>query len=221
MQQWREPRSHAISPKFVYTTATKSKYGLKAFVLHDEWCVKLHGGTSQQYHYTGIYNPVTSGRTDGMPNNLADASIRLVQMFREKGQPDEDILFYLGGVYNSEFSAEFMDEAPGRPLGIAVSSTAAAANLMVSIAKAGRMIRDLLWLIELVGDNRTVEATILECHFSEEFLRSIHITKQSQSSKRFRATKTYLIPEGFAAFAHSRRASAQATIDAAVGDLYA
>src|SRR5207253_2542499 len=37
MQQWREPSSHLIRPKLIYTTAAKPNYGLKAFVVADEW----------------------------------------------------------------------------------------------------------------------------------------------------------------------------------------
>ena len=57
MQQWRDPDSHLIYPKFIYTTASKANYGLKALVVDDGWFVKIHGGTSQQYHYTGLTSP--------------------------------------------------------------------------------------------------------------------------------------------------------------------
>jgi hypothetical protein len=64
MSQWRPSESHGILPKLIFTTGRELQYGLKAFVVRDRWMVKLHGGTRQQFHYTGLHKPLRPDRLD-------------------------------------------------------------------------------------------------------------------------------------------------------------
>jgi type I restriction-modification system DNA methylase subunit len=77
MSQWRDPRSHTIQPKLIYTTARHADRGFKAFVVDEPWLCKLHGGTRQQFHYTGLNNPMKQERLDGLPNNLGEEALLL------------------------------------------------------------------------------------------------------------------------------------------------
>jgi hypothetical protein len=98
MSQWRDARSHLVDPKFVFTTGTNPEYGLKAFIIPGDWMVKLHGGESQQFHYTGLVNPLVQPDLAG-PNNLgADARV-FHDALITAGFVSEDLLFYLAGIY--------------------------------------------------------------------------------------------------------------------------
>jgi hypothetical protein len=84
MSQWREPESHAIQPKLVFTTSTNPQAGLKAFVLRDDWLVKLAAGTRQQLNYTGITNPLAPDNLSG-PNNLGSEALELFSALETHG----------------------------------------------------------------------------------------------------------------------------------------
>lgn len=221
MQQWREPRSHLIHPKLVFTTGSKPQYGLKAFVFHDEWYVKIHGGTSQQYHYTGLENPLMSDRTDGQPNNLTDDGLKLLDALNSCELPPESVLFYVAGVYNSELANEFLEEAgSGLPLGILVPETKSQISLVESIARAGRAIRDALWLQVVVEQQTVMSKKKLEANFHEALLRRLGLVKETKSATRFKSKDVYNIPSDFNEHVEYFRLEAQDTIDKAVDNLY-
>jgi hypothetical protein len=198
MQQWRDPRSHTIRPKLIYTTASKPNYGLKAFVVDDEWYVKLHGGTSQQYNYTGLVTPTRSGRMDGSPNNLAPQGLELFASFAQAGLQPDAFIFYIATIYNSQIATEFMEQAgSGTPFGIKLP---AAGQMQIAnrLSSAGRSMRDLSWLRHLAEGAETLDATILS-QFSSDFLQKMGIVKKESSSRRFKRRETYLIESEFAA----------------------
>jgi hypothetical protein len=92
MSQWRDPQSHLIDPKFVFTTGTNPDSGLKAFVVPGDWMVKLHGGESQQFHYTGLVNPLAPTTFSG-PNNLRDDARVFYEALISAGYINDDFLF--------------------------------------------------------------------------------------------------------------------------------
>lgn len=142
MTQWRDPASHNIAPKLVYTTATDPRRGLKAFVVRDELYVKIHGGARQQFHYTGCDNPTLQPRLGGEPNNLTAEALDFFQEFADRGRNAEDLLLYVAGVYNSDYSFEFVSANGGDTLPIPLDQF----TLATEVADIGRRLRDLTFL---------------------------------------------------------------------------
>ena len=193
MQQWREPLSHTIYPKLIYTTAAKPQYGLKAFVINDEWYVKKHGGTSQQYNYTGLINPARPQRMDNLPNNLAEGGLRLLDTLAEAGLDAADLNFYIAAIYNSEIASEFLDEASSAsPFAIRIP---AKHQLLVAhdLAIAGRQLRDLRWISYLAEGREHLEATDV-APFDKSQLSSLRIIPQAIRSRNFKGREVYTIP---------------------------
>lgn len=142
MEQWREPESHEISPKLIFTTSANPKYGYKAFVVDDEWYVKLHGGTSQQYNYTGLVDPTETLRSDGVENNLAGPGEQARKALLAAGGSAEDLLHLIAGIYNSRLAEEFMSERSGHDLQIRLPSEGNV-DQCLEIAAEARRLRDL------------------------------------------------------------------------------
>lgn len=142
MSQWRAPESHVISPKLVFTTASDPRRGFKAFVLRDEWYVKIHGGARQQYHYTASEDPLQPQRLGGSPNNLSIEALELFEYFISRGLSSEDFLLYCAGVYNSDYAFEFLSENGGDTLPIPLNRP----DRAVGIAAVARRLRDLTYL---------------------------------------------------------------------------
>src|SRR5260370_21969155 len=99
MSQWRDAESHTIDPKFVFTTGTNPDYGLKALIVPGDWMVKLHGGESQQFHYTGLNNPMAQPSLSG-PHNLGHDALPFFTALTKAGFSADDSLFYLAGLSN-------------------------------------------------------------------------------------------------------------------------
>jgi hypothetical protein len=221
MQQWREPESHQISPKLVYTSASKPKYGLKAFVLNDEWFVKIHGGTSQQYNYTGISYPGRTQRMDGLPNNLTEEGIEIVAGLTRRGLAAEDINFYIASIYNSSLAGEFLEQAgSGTTFAIKIPASEQMFGLAASLAKAGRRARDLTWLATILDSQESIPAQTLKSRFDQILLTEVGLTKATTSSKKFRAEDAYTIGPDVAKGINQTLADLQAEIDELTVDLY-
>lgn len=95
MSQWREPESHSILPKLAFTTSTNPQAGLKAFVVNDDWIVKLAAGTRQQLNYTGVSNPLAPASLSG-PNNLGSEALELFAALEARGLGNEDFFAVCG-----------------------------------------------------------------------------------------------------------------------------
>ena len=139
MNQWREPQAHETFPKLVYTSGSKVEYGLKAFVLCDRWYVKLHGGTSQQFNFTVMENPLAQAKLGGLPNNITPEAEPLFAQFVADGLGPEDFLLFLAGLYNSEVAELFVEEGGGNVLNVPLRDAPTA----IQIARLGRRMRDL------------------------------------------------------------------------------
>jgi hypothetical protein len=219
MQQWREPRSHEIAPKLIYTTASKANYGLKAFVVDDEWYVKLHGGTSQQYNYTGLMNPRLAGRMDGAPNNLAPLGLEMEQSFRRSGLPPEAINYYVAAIYNSAVASEFMVEAgSGTAFGIKQPGSAEM-EVARDLAIAARTMRDICWLQHLLEGTENVEGAIVSS-FSPDLLGKLGLVRIKSSSRKFKSRDTYRIGADFWSCAADEAQGCQQEIEDLIADLY-
>ncbi|HWS86804.1 MAG TPA: N-6 DNA methylase [Pyrinomonadaceae bacterium] len=198
MNQWREPASHTITPKLIYTTAKSTRHGYAAFVTDDEWYVKLHGGTSQQFNYTGLNDPSRSQRMGGVPNNLTGAGEELYTILINAGGTEDSILHYIAGVWNSELAKELLDDVGTsmRP-GIKIPETDVEKKIALEIAEGARFARDIVHLSQLVSLNEpTIPADVLDSFFDKGFLREFGITRVVNRSRRFRSQEHYAIPAG-------------------------
>lgn len=198
MQQWRDPRSHTIQPKLIYTTASKPRYGLKAFIVDDEWYVKLHGGTSQQYNYTGLVSPTRSSRMDGLPNNLAPQGLELFELFSREGLAPGALNYYIASIYNSQIAAEFLEQTgSGNAFGIRLPASHEMA-IACRLATAGRVMRDLFWLKYLADGATTLDASSLR-PFSSDLLQRVGMVRKQSSSRRFKKHEVWAVGSDFSA----------------------
>ena len=219
MQQWREPASHLIHPKLIYTTASKPKYGLKAFVVDDEWYVKLHGGTSQQYNYTGLHFASAADRIDGRPNNLTDSGLELLQIIEAAQLPPGALLYYIAALYNSEIASEFLEQAgSGTVFRIKVPARSNAEGVQ-QLCGTAREMRDLVWLHCVAEGRESLDANEVE-HFSRDALVRAGLQKSQTASRRFRARDVYVVPNDLEAVMARRAESLQTDIDRMVSELY-
>lgn len=148
--QWRDPASHLICPKLIYTTSTNpsgiAAYGYRAFVVDDEWFVRLAGATSQQFNYTGLDSPEIQAPHDmfgsRVHSNLTEHGLAMVRALEGVGGTAEDLLFYIAAIYNSELAAEFHAIQSGEGLGIKRITSMNAAECL-AIARLGRRLRNL------------------------------------------------------------------------------
>lgn len=194
MEQWREPISHSIRPKLVYTTASKVKYGYRAFVLNDEWYIKLHGGTSQQYHYTGTDYPGTEQRSDGLPNNLTDVGVRLLKGFRDAGIGAAGVLHYISGIYNSNLAASFLDNASsGVQFKIRLPDDAKEWSKAHDIAQAALLCRDLEMVRYRVSETDSVKAEHVPKSLKDGELDGLGFELVERSSARYGNEKRYQV----------------------------
>ena len=152
MNQWGVQQCQDSAPKLMFTTGSKARYGLKAFVVNDLWYVKLHGGTSQQFSYTMLDDPTKLSRLDGLPNNLTRDAETLLQQILDDGGTHEEFLLFIAGLYNSTVSELFLTGGGGKVLHIPLGDARAAR----AISLIGRRLRDLTFL----GEAFAVEATL-------------------------------------------------------------
>jgi hypothetical protein len=145
MSQWRDPESHAIGPKFVFTTGTNPDYGLKAFVVPGNWMVKLHGGESQQFHYTGLTNPLAQPSLSG-PNNLGANALEFYTALTIAGFSDDAFLFYLVGIYNSQVAEDYLEGGGANVLRIPLSVSDVENGAAGRVIQIARQLRNLHWI---------------------------------------------------------------------------
>lgn len=155
MSQWRAPESHSVSPKLVFTTASDPRRGFKAFVVRDEWYVKIHGGARQQYHYTACEDLLQPQRLGGDPNNLSVEALTLFEQFTIAGLGSEDFLLYCAAIYNSDYAFAFLSENGGDTLPIPLDRPERAIN----VALLGRRLRDLTYLRVAFGSVATINVS--------------------------------------------------------------
>jgi type I restriction-modification system DNA methylase subunit len=200
MEQWRDPQSHLITPKLIYTTASKPNYGLKAFVVADEWYVKLHGGTSQQFNYTGIHNPLEPASADGRPNNLTDVGLELLRILVGEGLPPTSVLYYVAAVYNSVIAEDFLEEASSNlPFGVHLPQNAIEVDMVATLATQGSKACRLLSVAHALEGQGEVEAAWLEAALPPTAIQDLGFEKHTASHRRFKPTVSYRVPDDLAA----------------------
>ncbi len=194
MTQWRGHNSHQIVPKLAYTSSANPSRGLKAFVLHDTWLVKLHGGQRQQFNYTGLENSTEQRRLDGVPNNLGVEASGLWRALEDRGRREDDLLFYVASLYNSETARLFMAAGGRDLLNIPTDLRRIDIAVVERLADAGRSTRDLRWLeIGLARDGR-FDAPLADELFGAD-RELLGLVPARASNRRFRAEAYYVAGE--------------------------
>lgn len=221
MEQWRDPDSHRISPKLIFTTSTNPRAGYKAFVVDDEWYVKLHGGTSQQYNYTGLEDPTESIRADGVENNLAGPGEVARAILVGAGGTAEDLLHYVAGIYNSALANEFLDEQSGHDLRVRLPAQENA-DQCLELAREARKLRDLHRLLYLGKPGERISAREMKSICATEFLVELGIKRIEEKAPggNMKPSISFQLPETLPEMLVKAIASGQNRVDALVEALY-
>jgi hypothetical protein len=221
MSQWREAASHLIAPKLIFTTACHASNGYAAFVVEDEWYVKLHGGTSQQFNYVGLNYSARLPRFDGLPNNLTDDGIELHQLFVETMGSGVGMLHYVAGVWNSGLSARLLSaSSSARPL-IRIPRSPDERDLAVKIAKCAQRARDVTRAIQLIAPGQQeLDATALDPWLDQSLFGEQGFQRVTRRSKRFRSADVYLVPQDACDKLREYLASLDANVNDLVEQLY-
>jgi hypothetical protein len=190
MSQWREPESHTILPKLVFTTSTNPQAGLKAFVLRDEWLVKLAAGTRQQLNYTGVRNPLIAENLSG-PNNLGSEALELYAALEARGLGDEDFLLYIAGIYNSELSHDYLSGGGGNMLHIPVNPQRLDLKLVTDVIAISRMIRNLRQLQHEIFRTVLIAEPVATLLAPQEQLESFGFVAEAAVGGRFRQERMW------------------------------
>jgi hypothetical protein len=183
--QWREPATHAILPKLVFTTSTNPEAGLKAFVLTDQWIVLKAAGTRQQLNYTAINNPLRGVELAG-PNNLGAEALVFYHDLIQRNYAEEDFLLYVAAVYNSALAGEYLVEGGENVMHIPLASNYLDPEIVDTVIRSARRLRDLTWLRveadpgESIGDEFASRLT------SQDTFRELGFARVAGSGGRFR-----------------------------------
>ena len=221
MNQWRDSSSHRITPKLIYTTASRQRHGFAAFVVDDEWYVKLQGGTSQQFNYTGLEFGGVTGRTGEIPNNLTDSGIELYLGLRQAGAAPDALLHYIAGVWNSDLAAELLDAGTSTRPRIKVPVNDVEWSFVSEIAANSRRARDFARLIHHLPDGKAeIPVELLEPWADAELLADLGILRVTEERHRFRPREFYRPPFNSSALARERLTTLELQINNLVESLY-
>lgn len=187
MTQWREPEVHATTPKLIFTSGSSSKNGLKAYVVNDEWYVKLHGGTRQQFNYTVCENPLKGAQLSGLPNNLSPLASDFYEIMQSEGWNEEDFLLYIASFYNSPIANEFLDGGGGKVMHIPFAQPSLASD----VANAAKKIRLLVIASHLLSESDTINAADSEYDFTQLVDDGLILAEEAGGG-RFRSSLHFL-----------------------------
>jgi hypothetical protein len=151
--------------------------------LDGHWIVKLHGGESQQFHYTGINRPSDSPSLVG-PNNLGDEALALFFELSARGQDSEAILFYVAGIYNSQIAEEYLTGGGGSVMRIPVDPVHLDFSLVERIIATSRELRNLHWLMAEARGGR-ISAELAELLLRPSRLQQLEFEELTGPGGRF------------------------------------
>jgi methylase of polypeptide subunit release factors len=217
MSQWRDAESHEIDPKFVFTTGTNPDYGLKALIVPGDWMVKSHGGESQQFHYTGLTNPLAQPSLAG-PNNLGADALEFYGALRTAGFGDEDFLFYLAGIYNSQIAEDYLEGGGANVLRIPLSTSMIENGVAGRIIQISTQLRNVHWLGAEVGAG--MDAELAESLVNRETLLRLEIEEVGGSGGRFRQRNSWRGTSATSAHLDAMIVRLRPQLDEAVSDLF-
>lgn len=220
MSQWRDARSHTIVPKLIYTTARHADRGFKAFVVDEPWLCKLHGGTRQQFHYTGLYDPMKQERLDGLPNNLGEEALNLYRTLTDRGNPESATLFYIAGIYNSQLAEDYLQQGGGDVISIPLRVHPPSIEIIEEIARIGRSLRNLAWLRYIVSGATEVDLDLVRGLFRDDEAEALGLEEVAVGGGRFRSRTVFRITDDTAARIIQQQVELNTALDAAVERQY-
>lgn len=217
MSQWRDPESHTIDPKFVFTTGTNPDYGLKALIVPGDWMVKSHGGESQQFHYTGLSNPLAQPSLSG-PNNLGADALTFYESLAKRGHTAAEFLFYLAGIYNSQIAEDYLEGGGANVLRIPLSLSAienGAAQRVIDLAK---QLRNIHWVNAEAANG--MDAELAESLIDRNGLIALALDELAGSGGRFRQRRMWRSSERTNALVDAEVSRLRPQLDEVVADLF-
>lgn len=188
MSQWRDAETHEISPKLVFTTSTNPASGLKAMVLDGDWMVKLHGGESQQFNYTGLHNPLVQPTLT--PNNLGPRATIFLEALQGRGRSEDDFLFYLAGIYNSQLAEDYLSGGGAETMRIPLAIDNQDWEVIERIIDSSRMLTNLNRLA--VEASLRVDAELAERLVTREMLAELGFEENAGSGGRFLQRRVWI-----------------------------
>jgi hypothetical protein len=218
MSQWRDPQSHNIGPKLVFTTSTNPDAGFKAFVLPGEWMVKVHGGESQQFHYTGINRPSASAILTG-PNNLGDEALAFYLDLAARGHDDEAFLLYIAAIYNSQIAEDYLEGGGDNVMRIPLDPRHLDRGLVDRIIAASRELRNLHWL-SAEAHGGPVSAELAEQLVSIAKLGELEFAELAGSGGRFVQRRSWRPSAATSERLDAEISRLRVAVDSDVNDLY-
>lgn len=217
MSQWRDAESHTIDPKFVFTTGTNPDYGLKALVVPGDWMVKSHGGESQQFHYTGLNNPLAQPSLSG-PNNLGADALTFYEQLVGSGYAPDDFLFYLAGIYNSQMAEDYLEGGGANVLRIPLSQSLVQNGAAQRVINLARRLRNLHW-VSAEADNG-MDAALAESLLDRETLAALAFEELGGTGGRFRQRRLWRSTAATGALVDVDVSRLRPELDEAVADVF-
>ena len=217
MSQWRDARSHEIDAKFVFTTGTNPEYGMKALVVPGDWLVKLHGGESQQFHYTGLENPMRPPSLTG-PNNLGGDALAFFNAMHASGAAADDFLFYLVGIYNSQTTEDYLEGGGANVMRIPLDLSLVQSGKAARIADFARRLRNLHWLAAETG--APIDAAFAESLAPAADLEALGMERRGGSGGRFRQRPSWRATDATPDAVDAAVNRLRPVLDEAVADLF-
>jgi hypothetical protein len=187
----------------------------------DEWFVKLHGGNSQQYNYTGLIVPngAPEMSTLGAESNLWDAGVALRRSLVEAARTSAAVLHYVAAIYNSALAEASLDSEPTKPTGIKIPRTTAQVHLAVALSDVGRSLRDMHRLLYDGPQVGSVERGALEALASATTLHDLGVRWVAEGGRRFKTSETFDLPDDWRVRLRAEIIERQASVDGIVEDL--
>lgn len=217
MTQWRDEESHEIDPKFVFTTGTNPEFGMKALIVPSPWLVKSHGGESQQFHYTGLENPLRPPSLIG-PNNLGEDALAFFDAMRALGGSAEDFLHYLSGIYNSQTTENYLEGGGANVMRIPLDLDIVESGRASQIARLSLRLRNLHWIA--AEGEASIDADLAERLASTDELEELGMTRQGGTGGRFRQRPSWRATETTAEAIDAAVSRLRSDLDDAVADLF-
>lgn len=217
MSQWRDHESHEIDPKLVFTTSTNPDQGLKALVVPGDWMVKSHGGESQQFHYTGLENPLKPPALIGS-NNLGGDAQAFLAAATATGRSPEDLLFYIAGIYNSQIAEDYLAGGGGNGMRVPLEPSLIADGVFGTIADISRELRNLHWLAAEASEG--MPGDLAESLFQRDELEALDLVEMAGSGGRFRQRQSWQSSEATASRIELRVDELRLALDAEVDALF-
>lgn len=215
--QWREPATHQINPKLVFTTSTNAAAGLKAFVVNDNWLVLKAAGTRQQLNYTGVVNPLAEMELG--PNNLGGEALSFYEDLTSRGYDHEDFLHYISAIYNSELADDYLHDGGENFMTIPLDGNLLEISVVDRVIVNSRKMRDLTRL-KIESSTGLVASQLAEALADRQTLAELGFAIEESSGGRFRQEQNYHKTEQSLSLLDARLEDIQLTINADVLSLF-